>query len=569
MNRTVFTPFLFFLLFAAGAARAETGPCWVFFTDRGAVDVSKNVAAKAASFDEPKNQGRRARVLGSAMFDERDLPVNPEYIAAVAEIAGSVRTVTRYFNGVSVNLDESGIEKAKRLPFVKEVRQVTRFRRSPEPTTKPALPENIRGKTADLSYGNSFNQLNTVGVIKLQNLGYYGDGIRVGILDSGFENLGHPAFDSLRVTNTWDFLDHNADVSGDDHGSKVLSIMAALDRGKMIGAAPHATYLLARTEIVETIDNGDYRVEEDYWVAGLEWADSLGADVVQSSLGYTDFADGTSYTYSDLNGRTAITSIAADIAVDKGIVVVNSAGNEGDKAWYYVVTPADGKRVIAVGSVYLGNDLKPVVSGFSSRGPTPDNRKKPDFVALGENVLIVDPSGAGYTTGRGTSYSSPAVSGAAALLLQIHPEWNPAALYDSLRVTATSAGADSLAGWGLIDAFKASGLSGEESPVTGFHVYAPYPQPVQFAQTSTRLYFPVDIPASGKRVTVRIFNFAGENVKTIEGAISTAGSYRDRIGAPNWDGTNFTGDSVAPGIYYYSVKLDGYGEHKGKIAVMR
>ncbi len=569
MNRTVFTPFLFLLLFAAGTACAETAPCWVFFTDRGGMDVSRAVAAKIASPDEPKNQGRRARVMGDAIFDERDVPVNPAYISAVTGIAGSVRTVSRYFNGVSADLDESAISKVKALPFVKDVRPVTRFTRSPEPATGPALPSGTRGKPADLSYGDSFDQLSTVGAIKLQGLGYFGDGVRIGILDSGFDNLNHPAFDSLRVAETWDFLDRNANVSGDDHGSKVLSIMAALDRGKMIGVAPHATYLLARTEIIGSSDSDDSRVEEDYWVAGLEWADSLGADVVQSSLGYTTFSDGTGYTYSDLNGQTAITSIAADIAVAKGIVVVNSAGNEGDNSWYYVVTPADGKRVIAVGSVYLDNDLQPVVSGFSSRGPTPDNRKKPDFVALGENVVMANPAGSGYTTGRGTSFSAPAVSGAAALLLQVHPEWNPAALYDSLRVTAIPAGADSLAGWGLIDAFAASGLSGTGPTVSAFQTYTPYPQPVRFASGGVRLYFPVDVPAAGKRITVRIYNFTGENVKTIEEVISAAGSYRDRIGAPNWDGTNFTGDSVAPGIYYYSVKLDGYGEHKGKIAVMR
>lgn len=568
MNRTVFTPLLLFLLLAAGTAWAETTPCWVLFADRGSVDISRKVAAKAASSEEPKNQSRRARVLGSAIFDERDLPVNPEYVSAVAEIAGSIRTVTRYFNGVSVDLDENGIEKVKSLPFVKDVQSVMRLKHSPDPAPKTALPEGAREKPADISYGNSYYQLNTVGAIKLQNLGYFGDGIRIGILDSGFNYLDHPAFDSLRVVKTWDFVGHDEDVSGDNHGSKVLSVMAAIDRGHLMGVAPHATYLLARTEIVENINVGDYRVEEDYWVAGLEWADSLGADVVQSSLGYTDFVDGTSYTYYDLNGQTAKTSIAADIAVEKGVVVVNSAGNEGDTAWYYVVTPADGKRVIAVGSVYLDNNLKPVISSFSSRGPTSDNRIKPDFVALGEDVVMINPGTTGYGTSQGTSYSSPAVSGAAALLLQVHPEWSPAVLYDSLKVYAQSAGADSLAGWGLIDAFKTSGLSQSGSDIAGFTAYSPYPQPVQFSKSSARLYFPVDVPAAGL-LTLKIYNFAGENVKTIEEEIAAAGSYRDRTGAPNWDGANFTGDTVASGIYYYSMKLTGYGEHKGKIAVIR
>jgi subtilisin family serine protease len=359
-------------------------------------------------------------------------------------------------------------------------------------------------------------------------------------------------------------------VSGDDHGAKVLSILAALDRGSMIGAAPHATYLLARTEIPNPPDSTeDYKAEEDYFVAGVEWADSLGADVIQSSLGYTDFSDGPDYTYSSLDGETAITTIASDIAAEKGIVVVVAAGNEGNKPWYYVVTPADGKRVIGVGSVRLDNNLKPVVSAFSSRGPTFDGRVKPDFLALGENVQVIGSSRNSYTTGTGTSYASPAVSGAAALLLQIHPDWTSVALYDSLRAAATSVAVDSLGGYGIIDAYAASGFADEGAVVTGFRVYNPYPQPAVLSKASPRVYFPMDVPVGGKRVVIRIYTFSGENVKTLETVIAASGSYRDRTGAPSWDGTNFTGDMVAPGIYFYTIQLDGYSSHSGKIAVMR
>lgn len=568
MNRTVCFSFLMTLVFAAGAASADTEPAWVFFTDRGATNISRTVAAKAASLSEPKNTGRRARLLGSAIFDERDLPVNPDYISAVEEIAGGIRTVTRYFNGVSVNLDPDGIERVKRLSFVKSVRPVAGYTLR-KPVPEPGVPETFRGKRSELSYGDSYYQLSIVGATKIHSQGYLGDGIRIGVLDSGFDNLAHTAFDSVSISHTWDFLDRNDDVSGDDHGSKVLSIMAALDPGYMIGAAPHSTYLLARTEIIGPPDSADYRVEEDYWVAGLEWADSLGVDVVQSSLGYNEFVDGPSYTYADMDGETALTTIAADIAVKKGIVVVNSAGNEGDNSWYYIVAPADGKQVIAVGSVHLDGNLDPVVSSFSSRGPSSDSRMKPDFVALGENVLMVSPTGNSYTTGSGTSYSSPAVSGAAALLLQIHPDWTPAVLYDSLRVSATSAGADSLAGWGTIDAFAASGISDTTTVSAKFRSYPPYPQPVVFAGSTSLVYFPVDIPAGGKCLTIRIFTFSGENVKTIEQVPADAGSYRDRGDAPTWDGTNFTGDPVAPGVYYYTIRLAGYSECRGKIAVIR
>ncbi|MHB9031112.1 MAG: S8 family serine peptidase, partial [Candidatus Latescibacterota bacterium] len=188
---------------------------------------------------------------------------------------------------------------------------------------------------------------------------------------------------------------------------------------------------------------------------------------------------------------------------------------------------------------------------------------------LGENVQVIGSSRNAYTIGTGTSYASPAVSGAAALLLQAHPDWTSIALYDSLRASATSIAADSLGGYGVIDAFAASGLAEEGAVVSGFRVYNPYPQPAVLSKRSPRVYFPMDVPVGGKRVIIRIFTFSGENVKILEADIDSPGSYRDRTGAPSWDGTNFTGDTVAPGIYFYTVQMAGYSEHSGKIAVMR
>jgi serine protease AprX len=568
--------FLIAALFILAAPRVEAAPFWVFFSDRGPLNVGKAVAAKIANPAEPKNTSRRAKAMGSAIFDERDLPVNPAYIAAVAGAGGRIRTATRYFNGVSADLDGDARARVEKLTFVTSVRPVVVSRRPVEPRSD-GKPAPGAPKAAALSYGNSFNQLSLVGVIKLQDRGYFGDGIRIGLLDSGFDNLGHAAFDSIRVEGEWDFVDRDATVGGDDHGSEVLSIIAALDRGNMIGAAPHATFFLARTEIINAEDT---RVEEDYWVAGIEWADSLGADIVSSSVGYTTFSDGAGYTYADLNGETAVTTRAADIAVEKGIVVVNSAGNEGDLPWYYVVTPADGKGVIAVGSVRIDDSLNIEVSAFSSRGPTFDGRVKPDFVALGENVEVVNAVGNGYQFKNGTSFSAPAVAGASALLLQLHPDWSPAALYDSLLAAAIPAGADTLAGHGRIDAFASSGLSPEETTAEGFSVFDPYPQPIVFARTGDRVYFPLDVPVAGRMLSIRIFTFSGEKIWSLEQTVPAAGSFRDRSagagsvwdgrsGAPFWNGLNYTGDPVASGIYYYSIRLSGFGGHRGKIAVIR
>jgi len=552
-----------FFLFV-GSGSCETRPYWVLFKDRGPVNVERAVAAKAASPSEIKSRSRRARVYGpERVFDETDLPVHPEYIETVAGLSGGIRTVTRFFNGVSADLDDAGLEKVKKLPFVREVKPVAVYVRPKAPESPPAKPS-ARERTDGYSYGGSFEQLSIVGITKVHEAGYYGEGITVAVLDSGFDGLNHAAFDSIRIVARRDFVDGDDEPSGDDHGTEVLSVLAALDYGRMIGAAPHAAFILARTENVE--GDVEQRIEEDYWVAGVEWADSLGADIVNSSLGYTTFDDGTGYTYRDLDGDTAVTTVAADMAAAKGMIVVSSAGNEGNTEWYYITTPADGDSVIAVGSV----DLDGSVSAFSSRGPSCDGRVKPDFVALGEDVVVIDASKRdAYRFANGTSFAAPAVSGAVALLLEINPAWDFGDVREALIATAEKAGPDSLYGYGLIDAFAASGLKPPEPGVSAFRVYDPYPQPVAFDGTTRHLYFPVDVPVAGRTLTIRIFSFNGENVKTLEAPVSSAGELREPGDAPSWDGTNFLGEDVAPGVYFYTIQLFGYGKHTGKIMVMR
>jgi subtilisin family serine protease len=342
--------------------------------------------------------------------------------------------------------------------------------------------------------------------------------------------------------------------------------MAANDPGFMIGTAPHASYALARTEIRA----GESRVEEDNWVAAVEWADSLGADIINSSLGYFKFDDGFSYTYEDLDGMTAVTTIAANIASAKGIVVVNSAGNEGNAAWHYVTTPADGFEVIAVGAV----DRSGIIATTSSRGPTADGRIKPEFVALGSNVLVIQPgSASSYQYQNGTSFASPAVAGAVALLLEVNPSWGPAEVREALMAHASRAGNPDTAGYaygyGAIDALASSGIEVPEPPVAAFNAYNPYPQPVRFRSGADRIYFPVDVPEAGVVLTISIFSFGGDLVSRIEDTLPGSGELHDRGEAPSWDGTNFTGDDVAPGVYFYSIELAGYGAHQGKIAVIR
>ena len=564
-------------LFCAGIAHARTNPYWVLFEDRGDIDIAQSVAAKKTSAVDPKVSSRRARAMGiDNIFDERDLPVNPEYVDGIIEISGGVRTVTRYFNGVSVDLDDSAVQEVRNLPYVRLIRPVSVFsgRDVPEKPEKPekpaALKPGVREDIEGEKYGDSFSQVKMVGAVGLHNLGYLGEGIKIAVLDSGFNNLAHAAFDSIRITHKWDFVDSDDNPEGDDHGSQVLAVMAAKHDNNLIGVAPYASYMLARTEIVENSE--DVSAEEDYWVAGVEWADSLGADIINSSLGYIEFEDKPDYTYADLDGEHAVTTLAADIAVERGIVVVTSAGNEGNTYWYYVTTPADGFGVLAIGAV----DVYFEITASSSRGPTFDGRVKPDFVALGKNVrmpFIDNNNTKDYTLKHGTSFASPAASGAAALLLEINPSWEPADVTAAFLDTAGDlgeAGPDSLYGYGSINALGASGLEPPEPDVTAFKVFDPFPQPIEFggANVNAKVFFPLEIPSGGK-LLIKIYNFAGEIIQTVENDYTGAGRKTDRLEAPSWDGTNYTGDDVAPGIYFYTIRLTGYDTFKGKIAVIR
>jgi hypothetical protein len=257
----------------------------------------------------------------------------------------------------------------------------------------------------------------------LHQLGYKGKGIHVAILDAGFTNANtNPAFDSLRlrsgILGTKSIVDSNQNVyTSDNHGANVLSIMAGNIPNQYLGSAPDASYWLIQTEYAPT----EYLVETDFWVSGLEYADSVGVDVVNSSLGYSSFDDASmNLTYSMLDGKTSRASKAASLASKKGIIVCNSAGNDGAKIWKYISVPADANGILTVGAVTSDS----VSSSFSSYGPSADMRIKPDICAMGTSTAYVNSMGT-VTTGNGTSYSTPVIAGLVSCLLQYELKKNP------------------------------------------------------------------------------------------------------------------------------------------------
>jgi len=369
--------------------------------------------------------------------------VSPLHLAQLRAAGYKIRHASRFLNAVSVVIDnKTQVSELERLSFVKSTTPVGR---SPLRTHDETVQTTNLERSASLAYGASAGQNEMLNIHTIHNLGYDGDGVLVGVFDTGFL-MDHQALSSLDVLAQYDFIDNEVDASGlgHEHGINVLSVLAGYAPGELIGPAHGASYLLARTE-----DHySESRAEEDNWVAALEWADSLGVDIINSSLNYfQDFDDPTEdYPLSALDGQTTIVAQAANIAASRGILVVNSAGNEGPGAsslW----PPADSPHVLAVGAV---SDKKSI-SYFSGRGPTYDGRTKPDVVAQGSSVFMAT-GVSGYTYGNGTSFSAPLVAGLATLLLQAHPQLKPDSIISLFRRHGdNSETPDNSYGWGIPD----------------------------------------------------------------------------------------------------------------------
>ncbi len=563
-------------LLAAGAALllpafAAAEPLWVFFADK------PGHRGEALAWPEP----RRVRP-GPAL----DAGLDRRYTAAVEALGLRLRARSRWFNAVSVDAGPGQADRLRRLSFVREVRPVRRWRRpSPALPVDPA-PGRVAPRPADLDYGASLAQVAAVDVPLLHARGLLGEGVRVALIDAGFNWRAHAAFAGLRVAAARDFIngdDEVGDESGQPvtgeeaahgqniHGTGVLGVIAGNDPGRLIGVAPAAEYLLAKTEDVTPSEGGVGRelpIEEDRWVAAIEWADSLGARVVNASVGYTRFDDGTGYDWEDLDGATALTSRAAELAVARGIVVVAAAGNEALGDWRYVTVPADAPGVIAVGSVH---PVSGEIAAYSSRGPTADGRIKPDVVAPGQGVYTVSGRGAAegsepfslreYSLVSGTSYAAPIAAGVCALLLQQHPRWTPEDVASALRSTAVDlgpAGPDTLYGWGRVDAARASGLKAPR-PLDSA-AFAPFPNPAR--GLSPTVHFPVDL-AGAESLSLRLFDAAGALVHVIDRRLP-AGTYHLPGLALSWE----VGGDFASGVYYYRLEGDSF-RRTGRIAVLR
>jgi serine protease AprX len=443
---------------AANGNRNVPIAVWIYFTDKGIAGAS----AMNLAVDQVRRGldahclWRRLKVLDEgAAVNIDDVPVSAAYKEAVRSLVERVRTESRWLNAVSADATPRQIRTLAGLPFIQYVDRVWTFERrtvgEPPRTGQDLDP----AEPLFALYGPSFAQIAQVNVWPLHRQGWSGRNVRVAMLDTGFRK-SHEVFRQARLIAEWDFVNNDGDVSqdlgdandgSDAHGTGTWSILGGYMPGQLVGPAYGADFLLAKTET----EKFELPIEEDYWVAGIEWAESHGAEVVSSSLGYTDW-----YKFADMDGQTAVTTRAADRAAGLGVVVVNAAGNERRQAWGHIIAPADGFDVIACGAV----DSVGKLAVFSSPGPTADGRTKPEVCALGiDNRLAASAGGGGstYDYGSGTSFATPLVAGVAALLLEIHRDWTPAQVRSALLSTASrSRNPDNDFGWGIVDAALAA-----------------------------------------------------------------------------------------------------------------
>lgn len=427
MKKNVFV--LGISIFLLTASHAQFTRFIIRFKDKGATTFT---LSNPAAYLSDRAVTRRTRY--NITIDSTDLPVPDSYIAQVKNIPGvTVLNVSKWLNAIAIDTtDPNALTAINALPFVQNASAIAAKKNNTGPgkhkeitiTALPASSSRIQGMSGDFfNYGtSSYSEIHLHKGEFLHNIGLRGQGMQIAMLDGGFQNYTTlDAMDSMvangQVLSTWDFVNRETSVAEDHwHGMMCLSTIAANIPGQFIGKAPKAGFHLFKTEDVAS----EYPIEEFNWVCGAERADSCGADIISSSVGYNTFDNASlNHTYNDMNGHTAIATIGADLAAKKGLLVFESAGNEGLASWHFISAPADGDSVVAVGAV----NANAVIWTQSSYGPSADGRVKPDMASIGYNA-IVQSTGNTVGVGSGTSFACPNMAGLSTCLWQGFPEFN-------------------------------------------------------------------------------------------------------------------------------------------------
>lgn len=409
MNKSIFTFILFLLLTIFSECQAEK--YWVFFKDKNNVEFNPH------EYFHPKAIERRIK-LGLSINDVTDAPVNRDYMHAVALLSDSISYASRWFNALCIYAPLEHIGSIERLHFVDSIKEFVKNDHDKlcaveEDSKSEVKQQQLLNAQINIMEGNHFikNKIN-------------GKGIRIAVLDAGFPGVDKSeSFKHLNIVDTWDFVQKHNDVYGHMfHGSAVLSCIGGKSKSQYIGLATGASYFLARTErgFLEPYS------EEENWLAAVEWADKNGVDIINSSLGYTN----TRYFVEQMDGKTSLISSAAKMASEKGILVINAAGNDGGSEWKFIGTPGDVEEVLTIGGI---NPYTNYHIDFSSFGPTADKRMKPNVCTYGETVAD---NGNKLTVVKGTSFSSPLIAGFAACVWQLFPDFSNKDIFNIIQKSA-------------------------------------------------------------------------------------------------------------------------------------
>lgn len=440
---------------------------WVQFKDKAHSAYS---VAHPEEFLSQRALERRSRF--NISVDETDLPVSQYYIDKLKDVDehAVVLTKSKWMNGVTVYAErEDALEAFKALPFVVDCQKTAVMKEviAKEDSIKMYCDNAYRFggderhniiSENDLDYGLATAQVRCNNAHWLHRLGFKGQDVYLTVMDGGFDKVDSLRFyqtlrDENRLLGVRNFVQPGACVFTDDtHGEMVLSCIASYVPGEIIGTAPMVSLYLAKTEDGRT----EFFIEEDNWAAGCEWADSLGCDVLSASLGYFIFDDSNMVRkYSDLTGRVSRASRVATMAVKKGLIVVNSAGNAGmRKDWSKIGFPTEAYDVLSVGAVDVHGKRAP----FSSKGPAVGGRIKPDVCAVGGRTYIGDVKGK-VRTSNGTSFAAPLMAGMVVCLRQAFPEKSSYEILNAVRYSGSQASApDTLMGYGIPDMLKAYNL---------------------------------------------------------------------------------------------------------------
>ena len=416
----------------------------------------KDKAATTYSLKHPEQflsaKALERRAKQHIQVDSTDLPVPQAYINAIRQTGVKVLALSKWENFVTVSCNDTTlIDQIKALPFVKGASKVWK---APEPPMYPDRRDTIINDLTilpDTLYGTAYGQIHVSQGDKLHEAGFKGQGMTIAVIDGGFHNFDRiAALDNVKVLGTKDFVDPASDIFAQStHGLSVLSCMAANKPNVMIGTAPEAAYWLFRSED----DDSEYPVEQDYWAAAVEYADSVGVDLVNTSLGYNDFDDASmNLKLRDLNGTNSVISRVAGRVADKGMILVCSAGNSGNSAWKKITPPADANNVLTVGAMVWQTQE---IAAFSSVGHTQDGRIKPDVVAAGVRASVINAQGS-QGKANGTSFASPIMCGMVACLWQACPTLTAKEVIELVRQSGDRAAyPDNIYGYGIPDLWKA------------------------------------------------------------------------------------------------------------------